>query len=159
ARYPAFATVVTAPAMSILDSKVVKEHGATDAADADSSDTANDWLSQNSAGSGPFILTGWSPESEITLVRNDNYWQTPAALSAVTLRNVNDSTTALQQLQRGDVDLVDSLDKDLAGQVQSDTSLKTAIGQTLNITYLAMSPSDSFNLPLSDVRVRKAIAQ
>ncbi|MBZ0287639.1 MAG: ABC transporter substrate-binding protein, partial [Anaerolineae bacterium] len=60
-KYPAFATIVTAPALSVLDSAVAKEHGATDAEDADATDTANDWLTQNSAGSGPFNLTGWTP--------------------------------------------------------------------------------------------------
>jgi len=159
APYPAFATVVTAPAMSVLDSQVVKEHGGTDAEDADTTDTANDWLSQNSAGSGPFVLTGWTPETEITLVRNDNYWREPPALAGVTLRNVNDSTTALQLLERGDVDIVDNLDKDLAEQVTGNQNLALVSGQTLNLTYIAMSPSDTFGLPLSDVRVRQAIAQ
>ncbi|MCL4250963.1 MAG: ABC transporter substrate-binding protein [Anaerolineae bacterium] len=156
--FPAFATVVTAPAMSILDSAVVREHGGTDAADADATDTANDWLSQNSAGSGPFILTGWSPETEITMVRNDNYWRGPAALSSVTLRSVNDATSALQLLERGDVDIYENVDKDLAQQIQANADLKLEVGQTLNITYLAISPSDTFGLPLSDVRVRQAIA-
>ncbi|MEO8613323.1 MAG: ABC transporter substrate-binding protein, partial [Chloroflexota bacterium] len=100
-KYPAFATIVTAPALSILDSKLVKENGGTDAADADTTDTANDWLTQNSAGSGPFILTGWTPLGAITMVRNDNYWKTPAALSAVTLRHTEDATSALQLLERG----------------------------------------------------------
>lgn len=156
--FPAFATIVTAPAMSILESAVVKEHGGTDAADADTTDTANDWLSQNSAGSGPFVLTGWSPETEITMVRNDNYWRGAAALSSVTLKNVNDATSALQLLERGDVDIYENVDKDLAQQIQANADLKLEIGQTLNITYLAISPSDTFGLPISDAHVRQAIA-
>lgn len=157
--YPAFATIITAPALSVLDSKLAMEHGATDAADADTTDTANDWLSQNSAGSGPFILTGWTPLGEINLVRNDTYWRGPAALSAVTLRHSEDATTKLQLLERGDADVYENVDKDLAAQISGNADLQLAIGQTLNITYLALSPSPDFNVPLSDVRVRQAIAQ
>ena len=40
----------------------------TDAADAATTDTAKEWLDQNSAGSGPFVLTGWSPKAEIELL-------------------------------------------------------------------------------------------
>lgn len=156
--FPAFPTVVTVPAMSILDSQVAIAHGATDAEDADQTDTANDWLTQNSAGSGPFILTGWTPDVEITMVRNDNYWRGPAALAGVTLRNVNDSSSALQLLERGDVDIAENVDKDLAGQVTGNDQLVLEIGQTLNVTYVAMSPAESFGLPLADVRVRQAIA-
>lgn len=158
-KYPAFATITTAPALSILDSVLVKENGGTDAADADVTDTANDWLTQNSAGSGPFILTGWTPLGEITMVRNDGYWREPAALDAVTLRHTEDASSALQLLERGDVDVYENVDKDLAEQISANADLQLVAGNTLNLTYLAISPSDTFGLPLSDVKVRQAIAQ
>ncbi len=156
---PAFATIVTAPALSVLDSVLAKEHGATDAEDADVTDTANDWLTQNSAGSGPFILTSWTPLGEITMVRNDNYWRGPATLSGVTLRQSSDATTSLQLLERGDVDIYEDIDKDLAAQVQANADLQLVSGQTLNLTYLAISPDAKFELPLSDALVRQAIAK
>ncbi len=156
---PAFATIVTAPALSVLDSVLAKEHGATDAADADTTDTANDWLSQNSAGSGPFVLTGWAPLSEVTLVRNDGYWRGAAQLAGVKLNHSTDATTKLQLLERGDVDVYENIDKDLTEQVKANADLKLAVGQTLNLTYLAMSSSDKFDVPLKDAKVRQAIAQ
>ncbi len=156
---PAFATIVTAPALSVLDSKLAKEHGATDAADADTTDTANDWLSQNSAGSGPFVLTSWTQLNEVNLVRNDNYWRGAAKLAGVTLRHSTDSTSKLQLLEKGDVDVYSNIDKDLTEQVKANGDLKLTIGQTLNITYLAISAADKFGLPLKDVKVRQAIAQ
>ncbi|NIN67502.1 MAG: ABC transporter substrate-binding protein, partial [Anaerolineae bacterium] len=68
-----FLGICAAPAMSIVDSKVVKEHGGTDAADADQTDKAKDWLDQNSAGSGPFIQVSWTPKAEIVLEANPDY--------------------------------------------------------------------------------------
>ncbi len=156
--FPAFPSVVTAPAMSILDSALVKAHGGTDAPDADQTDMAKDWLDQNSAGSGPFVLTGWVPNSEVTLVRNENYWREPPAFAGVKMRDVNDSTTALQLLERGDVDITNVVDRDLAQMVRDNPDLVLEIGQTLNLNYIAMSPSTKFEPPLWDQRVRQAIA-
>ncbi len=158
AAYPAFATVVTAPAMSILDSKLAKQHGATDAEDADKTDQAKEWLDQNSAGSGPFVLTKWSPNAEVVMVRNENYWKTKPAVDGVTLKDVKDNSSALQLISRNDVDIAEGVDADTATQAKGNKDLKLTIGQSLNLTYLAVSPDSYFKLPISDKRVRQAIA-
>jgi peptide/nickel transport system substrate-binding protein len=158
AAYPAFATIVTAPAMSILDSKLVKEHGGTDAEDADKSDQAKEWLDQNSAGSGQFILKKWTPNAEVVMVRNDNYWKTKALVDGVTLKDVKDNSSAYQLLSRNDVDIAEGVDADIAAQAKSNSDVKLSLGQSLNLTYLAVSPDPSFNLPTSNQKVRQAIA-
>lgn len=155
---PAFLSIVAAPAMSIVDSKVVKEKGGTDADDADKTDTAKDWLDQNSAGSGPFILTQWTPKSEIVLVANPNYWRGKPALSKVIIKHSADPTTALQMLQRGDADLTDNLDPDLVDVAKADPNLVVVIGQTLNQNYLAMTSNPDLSVPLSNKLVRQAVA-
>ena len=155
---PAFLAICAAPAMSILDSKVVKDKGGTDAADADKTDKAKDWLDQNSAGSGPFIETSWKPKAEIVLEANPNYWRGKPKLGRVIIKHVADPTTALQMLQRGDADLLQSLDPDLVEQAKADPNLNVIIGQTLDQNYLAMTSSAALSKPLSDKRVRQAIA-
>jgi len=155
---PAFLSILTAPAMSIVDSKVVKKHGGTDAQDADQTDKAKDWLDQNSAGSGPFILTQWTPKAEIVLEANPNYWRGAPKVEKIIIKHVGDPSTQLQLLQRGDVDVVQNLDKDLVDQVKDDPNLNLIVGQTLNIVYLAMSPSGQIAPELADKRVRQAIA-
>jgi len=155
---PAFLSIVTVPAMSVTDSAVVKANGGTDADDADTTDKAEDYLNQNSAGTGPFILTGWTPNTQATMVRNDKYWGGAAKIAGVTLTQVNDSTTALQQLQRGDLDIVDNLEKDLADQVTADPNLKLEQGKSLNLSYLALSPNETLGGPLAKQEVRQAIA-
>jgi peptide/nickel transport system substrate-binding protein len=155
---PAFLGIVAAPAMSIVDSQVVIAHGGTDAADADQTDKAKDWLDQHSAGSGPFIQTSWTPKAEIVLEANPNYWRGAPKLGKVIIKHVADPTTSLQMLQRGDADLLYSLDPDLIDQAQADPNLKIVIGQTLNQNYLAMTSNPELSKPLSDKRVRQAIA-
>lgn len=150
-----FFDVLTAlPAFSILDSQLAMANGATT---DPATDAAGEWLNQNSAGSGPFILTGWTPEAEVTLVRNEAYWTgTLPDVAGMTLRQVNDSTTALQLVERGEVDIAQNLDKDLAAQVEANPDLALYAGQGLQIIYLALSPGTP-DSPLADARVRQAI--
>lgn len=155
---PAFLSMLTVPAMSVIDSVEARKHGATDAEDADTTDQAQTWFDQNSAGSGPFILTGWTPSGEVTMVRNEKYWGTPAKLAGVTLRQVNDSTTALQLLERGDLDMVFNLEKDLADQVKANTALGLSEGQSLTVSYLGLSPDAELGGALASQDVRQAIA-
>ncbi|MBM4431489.1 MAG: ABC transporter substrate-binding protein, partial [Chloroflexi bacterium] len=155
---PAFLSICAAPAMCIVDSKVVKEHGGTDAADADQTDKAKDWLDQNSAGSGPFIQTRWTPKAEIVLEANKNYWRGEPALGRVIIKHNEDPVTSLQMVQRGDADLFDNLDPDLVASAKADPNLNVIIGQTLNQNYLAMTSSAELSQPLSDKRVRQAVA-
>ncbi len=65
--------VLAGPNSGVLDSKLAKEHGASDSPTADKDDKAEEWLNQNSAGSGPFVLTGWLRSTAITMERNPNY--------------------------------------------------------------------------------------
>lgn len=155
---PAFLSIVAAPAMSIVDSVLVKGKGGTDAADADKTDKAKDWLDQNSAGSGPFILTQWTPKAEIVLEANPNYWKGKPALSKIIIKHSTDPTTSLQMLQRGDADLTDNLDPDLVDVAKADANLNVVIGQTLNQNYLAMTSSEALSKPLSNKLVRQAVA-
>ena len=155
---PAFLGVIATPAMSVLDSEVVKEHGGTDAEDADQTDKAKEWLDQNSAGSGPFIQTAWTPKAEVVLEANPNYWRGAHRIGKIIIKHVADASTALQLLQRGDADIVHTLDTDLVDQVAGDANLELVIGQTLNMNYLAMSPDPELGGPLADKKVRQAVA-
>ncbi len=155
---PAFLGMIATPAMSILDSKVVQEQGGTDAEDADQIDKAKEWLDQKSAGSGPYIQTSWTPKSEIVLEANPDYWRGAPGIKKIIIKHVADASTQLQMLQRGDADIIHTLDTDLAGQVAADPNLELVIGQTLNMNYLAMSPDPELGGPLADKKVRQAVS-
>ena len=103
---PGFIMVATIPYMGILDSKVLKEQGGTDAEDAVTADTATPWLDQNSAGSGPFVLKSWDRQAEIVMEANPNYWGEPPKVDRIVIKMVDDPTTAMQMMQRGDMDRI-----------------------------------------------------
>jgi peptide/nickel transport system substrate-binding protein len=66
--------ILTSPFVSVGRAATMQAHGATDAAGADTADTARAWLDQNSVGTGPFVLDKWERGSQITMVRNPYYW-------------------------------------------------------------------------------------
>lgn len=161
---PAFFASAANPSLGIMDSVLAKEHGATDAADADVTDKAKEWLDQHSAGSGPFILTSWTPKSEIVLEANMNYFKGAPKFGKVIIKHVEDPTTQLQMLQTGDADIIGSVDADLYDVAKADPNLVVTVDQTLDENYLAMTSACNTELSpesaalLCDVRIRQAVA-
>jgi len=86
---PALPAILATPSCGIVNSKVVQENGGS----ADTTDTAEDFLNQTSAGSGPYILEKLDQASEAVLVLNTEYNgpQTPT-YQKVILRNVKPAT-------------------------------------------------------------------
>ncbi|MBN1316605.1 MAG: ABC transporter substrate-binding protein [Anaerolineales bacterium] len=142
---------------TVLDSQVVKEHGGTDAEDADTTDTAKEWLDQNSANTGPFMLESWTPKSEIVLVKNPNYWREGPNVDKVIFKNITDPTVAIQMLQTGEADMVYQIDIDLADIVKSDPDLTLVQGQLYNQEYIAMTSNPERSEALSNPLVRQAV--
>ena len=102
--------ILTNPATGVLNEKVVAAHGGTDAANASTKDTAQNWLNANSAGSGPYVLKSFSTTSQVVLDANPNYWGPKPAYSTVVLRNT--ATAAIERLdvQRGTNEIALDLD-------------------------------------------------
>ena len=135
---PQFLSSASNPSLGIQDSKLVKEHGGTDATDASTTDKAKEWMDQNSAGSGPFILTKWSPKSDIELTANKNYWKGVPNFDKVVIKHVEDPTTQLQMLERGDADMLGTLGTDLVDVAKANPDIVISVDQSLDENYLAM---------------------
>lgn len=58
-------------------------------------------------GSGPFTFVSWRPNDQVVLEKNDAYWREARPyLDKVTFKVIPDQSTALLQLQSGQVDMV-----------------------------------------------------
>ncbi|TFB84162.1 ABC transporter substrate-binding protein [Cryobacterium algoricola] len=153
----AFLAIVAASYLGIVNSDVASEHGASAAADASTADTAEDWFLSNSAGSGPYILDSYTANSAVKLTANPNYWRTKPTFDTVTLKEVTDSSSQLQQLQQGDVDIAMQISPDALDQLKNSPTVTTAAVDSFNYTYIALMPGAEGGAPLADVRVREAI--
>jgi peptide/nickel transport system substrate-binding protein len=67
--------------------------------------------STQAIGTGPFILESYAPADKLVVVRNPDYWMTDAAgnqlpyLDSIEFRVIEDSETAGEALQAGDIDI------------------------------------------------------
>lgn len=153
----AFLNITSASYMGIVNSDVAAENGATADADAASTDDAEQWFLENSAGSGQYVLESYAEGSEIVLTANDAYWGEEPNFSGVTIKEVTDASAQLQQLQQGDIDVAMQISFDALDQVESDESLLTEVVPSFNFLYVALSPGVAGGEALQDVRVREAI--
>ncbi|MHB1414808.1 MAG: ABC transporter substrate-binding protein [Chloroflexota bacterium] len=70
--------------------------------------TKIDQLNKTDAGSGPFMVTGYVPNSEVQMKRFDGYWNSPYPyLDAYTLKQIPDSTTLVINLESKALDGVE----------------------------------------------------
>lgn len=151
----AFLSIASAPYMGITNSKLAMENGATTSVD---DDTAETWFLENSAGSGPFVLESYSEGDQLVLARNDAYWGTPSPFPSITLKQVADATSQLQQLQQGDVDIAMQISFDSVGELEGDEAVTTDIVNSYNFVYVALSPGATGGEALADPAVRQAIS-
>ncbi|MFA5451424.1 MAG: ABC transporter substrate-binding protein [Dehalococcoidales bacterium] len=79
--------------------------GSQESYEALNNPAANAWpLDLITNGTGPFKLEYWDKGNEVSLVRNDNYWQGPATFERVLIKDVPEWTTRKLMLQNGDCD-------------------------------------------------------
>lgn len=93
---PAFPWKVANVTSAILNSKVLKQHGGTDAVDASTTDTAGSYLLNNSAGSGPYQIESINLQSQYVIRANPNYWGSKPYYTRVILREVSPAVQAIE---------------------------------------------------------------
>lgn len=101
--------ILANPALGILNSEVVQANGGS----VDGDDSAQAFLNEESAGSGPFVLDTLDLTSQIVLTRNEEYnGAEEAAYDRVVIRNVTESATQLINLKGGDTNVALDLNGD-----------------------------------------------
>ncbi len=179
ASYEPFLQILSQTWASVVDKKWCIEHGDWDGTEA-SYEALNDPASGGSPlqeimnGTGPFKLDRFESGVETDLVRNDNYWKTPASLQRVIIKVVDEWTTRRLMLEAGDVDLVDvpranidelegvsnlTVYKDLP-LLQND-AMFFQLQISKDSTFVGSGQLDGNGIPLdffSDINVRKGFA-
>ncbi len=151
-----FLAVVTAPYMAITNSDLATENGATADADADTTDTAEEWFLSNSAGSGPYVLESYQDGAELRLTRNDNHWRQKANVKNIIIKETVEAVAQRQLLETGEADLAMQISSDIADGIGGDVKVDEV--PTFNFVYIALWPGTALNtdVDLND-DVREAI--
>jgi peptide/nickel transport system substrate-binding protein len=153
-----FTTKLTVQTFAILDSAAVAANGGLDTEAAETDDTAEAYINDNPAGSGPFMVKSFRPSVEIELVRNPDYWGVPAASERVIVRNMSDANSALMMLQNGDLDVALNMTPQQLPQLTGSAGIVAENVPTNTITYLLMNQDAQYAGPIADPDVRRAIA-
>ena len=134
--------------MSIIDSVEATSH-------ATSSDPwAEDWLRENTAGSGPYYISDYTPGEQLELSAVPGY-PDPPAFEKVTARIVNDANVA-SLLQGGEINFAEfNLSQTDINSLESSGTVTVASEPAPMITYLTMASDTG---PFADEKVRQAVA-
>lgn len=132
---------------SIIDSKLAMQNE-TDG------DQGAAWLTNNSAGSGAYLLTEWRSNEYVILTRNDSYWGAAPEMARVLIRHLPESQSQRLMLESGDIDVGYTLQApDLTALSQED-AIKVETVPGAGFYYLAVSMKDE---RFANPKVREAL--
>ena len=106
-------------------------------------------------GTGPYMLSEWKTGDQIILVKNPNYWGTPAKTPTLVFRWSSEAAQRLLELQAGTVDAIDNVGPTDFDTVKKDTNLQLLDRPALNVFYVGMNNTYT---PFDNEKVRQAIA-
>jgi len=149
-------TIIAAPEFVVQEKALVMAHGGTDAPDAKTTDKATDWLNANSAGTGPYRLTGWQRNQQIQMVKNPHWWGGTPGYDRVLIRHMSESAAQLLALQRGDIDVAFNLIPEQIAALKDDPNVTVMQETSLDFIYMAVAEAPG-NPALQKKAARQAI--
>lgn len=113
-------------------------------------------IASNPVGTGAFMFSNWVQGDRIDIVRNPNYWGTPATLETATFRFISDPTAAFAAVMAEDVDVfVGFPAPENLPQFEADPRFQVLVGNSEGETILAMNNGLA---PFDNPLVRQAVA-
>ncbi|RKN12838.1 ABC transporter substrate-binding protein [Streptomyces radicis] len=111
---------------------------------------------QDPVGTGPFTVDSWDRTTgEITLAANDTYWQGAPSVDEVVFTVVDDDNQLLQQLQAGQVDVIDAVPAANVAELEANPDVQVNVSDSWQQGLLAFNTVDG---AFADVRLRRAVA-
>ena len=113
-------------------------------------------IKTNPIGTGAFKFSNWVQGDKIELLRNDQYWGTPAHLESATFKFISDPSAAFSAMMAQDIDAFAGFPApENLVQFEADNRFQVLVGNTEGETILS---TNNKMPPLDNVKVRKAIA-
>ncbi|MBA2573302.1 MAG: hypothetical protein H0V02_00735 [Nocardioidaceae bacterium] len=118
-------------------------------------DLAQEYLGENSAGSGPYVIEQFTRGTGYTLKRNDSYWGDEPYFSTVEVAITPDVSSQILALERGDLDLIaHGFPLSNLPSVEGDEDLSIEEFPSLGTTSLYLNHNKE---ALADVGTREAL--
>ena len=102
-------------------------------------DMGNEWLKNNSAGTGAYVLKSFKPNEGYLLEARTGYWRGDAKVAKIFMRHVPEAATQRLQIEKGDIDVARELTPvDIAGlEGNADVKIQPDVGG--QVFYLAFN--------------------
>jgi peptide/nickel transport system substrate-binding protein len=149
---------LAAPAFAIYSKAMTEAHGGVSGPEAETQDSATQWLNQNSAGSGPYHMVAWERNAQIVMQKNPYYWGGEVPFERVVIRHIGDSAAQLLALENGDIDAAFNLTTEQLAGLEGNPDIDIKSGLSLDYVYMALTTSPELNEGLSKVDNRLAFA-
>jgi peptide/nickel transport system substrate-binding protein len=131
---------------SIVDKKTVLEHASGD-------DLGNNWLKQNSAGSGSWVLRSWKA-SESAILEASPAQAKRGPIRRIILRHVTDPSAQLLLLRNNDADIARNLTTEQLRALQGDANFTLVRKAAASLMLIQLNAA---NANLAKPQVRQAI--
>ena len=120
-------------------------------------DWAQGWLTDHSAGSGPYKVSKWVRRTNLALVKNGLYREgwSGKHFTTVNLRIIYEAEAQKMLLQNGELDIITIINRDLLSQLEQDRNIYIETNPVAAQMYVMMNCAAG---PTADPRVRKALA-
>jgi len=145
--------IVTNPALGVLEASVVEAHGGTDAANAATTDKAENWLNTHSAGSGPYEMSEWNLNGPVKLTANPHYWLAKPKYQSVVIQNAQPEQQKLD-VETGSAQLALDLSP---SQAQGITGAKVANLASTFTVYTSLNTDPAISPATANPKIREAI--
>lgn len=150
----------------IMDSGWTEANGATEPQDVAGGETT--FASQNTNGTGAFMLESRTPDEKTVLKANPDYWgkgEFPLEVSEIIYTPIQSAATRVAALLSGEVDFIQDVPVQDLGRVGSQDGLKVVTAAQNRVIFFGMNSGaediGSDNVegknPFADVRVRRAM--
>lgn len=153
---PALMRIVPNPSLGIVNSKVVKANGGTDAVGADKTDKAEPYLLENSAGSGPYVLESYNNKTQIILEANPRFWGPKPTFQTVVIRNLP-AATQLLNVQRGENEVALDLSAQQADTIRGKSGVRVVTNASPNLFNIDINTDPKIAPVASNKNIQTAI--
>lgn len=116
---------------------------------------SNTKIHRNPIGSGPFKFVEWRSAERIVLEANKDYWNGRPYLDKIIMRVLPDANVEELALQKGEIDLIESVQAKNVPIIQKDKDLKVVKSDTARYDYIGWNID---NPKFSEKAVRQALA-
>jgi peptide/nickel transport system substrate-binding protein len=117
----------------------------------------NYWANGVSAGTGPYMIESYTPDQELVLTQNPDYWGgwSDDQYQKVLVQFVPEATTRQQMLESGDADIVTTIPGDAYSTFANNSDFTISTEPAL-FNYTAFF--NTLKKPLDNVKVRQALS-